>query len=84
MPASMWRHRVERPIAMTPEEWEVFEMAGGVNWLRDRLLRMHMSGMAKRNRNNRMRAERKAGASTAELAEKYHLDRTAVHRICKD
>ena len=66
---------------MTESEWEVFEMAGGAVWLRQRLLKMHKTGVTKRNRNNRIRRDKAAGMGDTELAQKYGLDRTTIWRI---
>lgn len=76
-----WRKHVERAVSMTESEWEVFEMAGGVPWLRERLMKMHKTGITKRNRNNRIRKDKAAGMGDTELAEKYGIDRTTVWRI---
>lgn len=73
----------ERPIRLNHTEWDVFEMLGGVAWLKCRIRHLHKAGYAKRERNNRIRADREAGMSLRELGEKYKLDPSTVLRICK-
>lgn len=79
--STSWRKHIEKPISMTDSEWEVFEMAGGEVWLRQRLMKMHKTGVAKRNRNNRIRRDKAAGMTDIELAEKYNVARTTIWRI---
>jgi Mor family transcriptional regulator len=72
-----------RTIRMSETEWGVFELIGGVQWLKSRLRHMHKAGYAKRQRNNRIRKDHEEGLNIAVLAEKYQLDKTTIWRILK-
>ena len=72
---------IVRSVRMTEAQWLAFNELGGSDWLRSRIDKLHMAGIAKRQRNNRIRAEKRMGATESELAQRFGLDRTTIWRI---
>lgn len=71
-----------RNIRLSDAHWLLFQTLGGADWLRKRLNKLRMHGQVVVSLRNRMlRADRKAGATHAQLATKYHVHRTTVWRI---
>lgn len=72
---------ITRSVRLSDTQWAAFEALGGSNWLRSRIDKARMTGVAKRQRNNRIRQSHAAGCSLTEIAQAEGLDRTTVWRI---
>lgn len=70
-----------RHIRLSDEQWLAFQHLGGSDWLRSRIDKLRMAGIAKRQRNNRIRRAYAMGESCNQIAERFGLDRTTVWRI---
>lgn len=71
----------QRCIGMTSAHWAAFDQLGGREWLRSRLTKLRLSGIATRERNTRLRRAYAAGGTCEQLAATFKLDRTTVWRI---
>jgi hypothetical protein len=69
-----------RSVRMTAAQFAAFDALGGSVWLRNRIDKLNLTGVAKRERNRRMRAAKSVGASDAEVASHFGVDRTTVWR----
>ena len=81
----MGRPRLEptivRNVRMTEAQWAAFDALGGTKWLRSRISKLASTGIAKRQRNARVRAAQAAGATAAEICEQFGIHRSTLHRI---
>jgi hypothetical protein len=69
-----------RSVRMTAAQFAAFDALGGSVWLRNRIDKMNMTGVAKRERNRRMCAAKNMGMSDADIASQFGVDRTTVWR----
>lgn len=72
---------IVRSVRMSETQWIAFDHLGGSEWLRSRLDKLSLAGIAKRQRNIRIRRAAAMGLSDAQIAEQFKLDRTTVWRI---
>jgi hypothetical protein len=70
-----------RSIRMSDSMWGMFQMAGGPDWLRLKLLQAKVGAKYRRTRNNTITAAHQRGASVPELMDKYGLSRATIWRI---
>lgn len=70
-----------RAIRMSDTEWEMFKHMGGADWLRSRLYKLNLTGIVKRQRNDRIRAAAAAGKTDAAIAREFNVDRSTVWRV---
>lgn len=72
-----------RAVRMSDTEWETFKNVGGSDWLRSRLKKLNLTGIAKRQRNQRIRKAALMGKSDAQIGKEFNIDRSTVWRILK-
>lgn len=79
-----WQKFESRTITLVDHQWVTFEMMGGEAWLRQAMANRHATGIAKRERNNRVKKDRAAGMSINDLAEKHKMHRSTIRIILSE
>ncbi len=69
------------PVRLSDTQWAAFQELGGSEWLRSRIDKLRVAGIAKRQRNNRIRRAHAMGETPSQIAAKFNIDRTTVWRI---
>ena len=72
---------IVRSVRMTEAQWVAFNQLGGSDWLRNRIDKLRVAGVAKRERNNRIRKAHAMGMSQVDISKQFGVDRTTVWRI---
>jgi hypothetical protein len=70
-----------RGVRMSDADFEAFNMLGGADWLRSRLKKLGASGIARRQRDSRIKTYHAAGMTDVQIAKIYKIDRATVWRI---
>ena len=72
---------IVRSVRMNDTQWAAFDELGGADWLRSRIDKLHMSGIARRQRDKRIRDLYQSGLSRENIAEHMDLSRQTVWRV---
>jgi len=72
-----------RAVRMNDTEWEMFKHLGGADWLRSRLDKLRITGIVKRQRNNRILKAHSEGDNITDLAKKFNVSTATIRRTLK-
>lgn len=72
---------IPRSVRMSHSQWAAFDALGGSAWLRSRIGKLNMTGIAKRERNRRIQAALRMGEPVKDIAKRFKVERTTVWRV---
>lgn len=73
-----------RQVRLSDTQWIAFKALGGGDWLRSRITKLNMVGIAKRQRNRAIRKAHALGVPMADIGKKFNVDRSTVWRVINE
>jgi hypothetical protein len=74
---------IVKSVRLTEAQWVAFNQLGGSDWLRSRITKLNITGIAKRQRNTAIKRAVSAGESLEEIAKRFGVHKTTAWRIAK-